>query len=361
MKSILTFLIFILISVTSFSQSVIPFVDFNNWFRSVENGTFKFIEMQEIKSYKAGDNVVAYIDLRGNLRVYDGKDRQDISNMNVNYQVSDFLVGWNVGTTLQMWKDGKTKVLSYFGGQYIVKDDIIVFLDTRYNSMIVYWNGQQYPLQTSTGDLFLNNSPKIGENIMAYADNGGLYKIFYKGQTYEVELWNGDINLQSGTDIVAFNDPITRTFAVFDKGIFLDVEDQWVKTYKAGRGYVAYEDMGGNLMVYRNGQKSELSSFPGKWEVVDDIILFENGGYTYCDVNGTVTEASNYKLTDFKLKNATLVYRNAIGGVNAIIDGKLIELTNLPNAEFEIYGNSVLVKLPNNNFLVYQNGKILRG
>lgn len=352
--------ILLLSTALAYSQAVIPFVDFNRWFRTVENGEFKFIELQEIKGYKAGDNVVAYLDIRGNLRVYDGNERQDISNMNLEYQISDNMVGWNIGTTLQMWRSGKVKTLSYFGGNYIVKDDIIVFMDTRYNSMLVHWNGAEYPLQTSTTDLILNNSVKIGENIMAFADNGGLYRIFYKGTTHEVGVWNGDIDFKSGTDIVAFNDPTTRTFAVFDRGNFVDVENQWVKNYKAGRGYVVYEDVAGNLMVYRNGQKSQLSSFPGKWDVVDDIIVFENNGFTYCDVNGTVTQAANFKLTDYKIKNATLVYRNMIGGVSAVIDGQVIELTNLQNAEFEIYGNSVLVKLMNNNFLIYQKGKILR-
>lgn len=343
-----------------YAQTVVPFVDFNRWFRTVENGEFKFIDLQEIKGFKAGDNVVAYLDIRGNLRIYDGNERQDISNMNLDYKISDNLVAWNIGTTLQMWSKGKVKTLSYFGGNYIVKDDLVVYIDTRSNSIYVHWNGVEYPLQTTTHDIVLNNSGKIGENILAFADNGGLFKIFYKGVTHEIGVWNGDIDLKSGTDIVAFNDPTTRTFAVFDKGNFVDVEDQWVKSYKAGRGFVVYEDMGGNLMVYRNGQKSQLSSYPGKWDVVDDIILFENNGFTYCDVNGTVTEAANFKITDYKIKNATLVYRNMIGGVNAVVDGKLIELTNLPNAEFEIYGNSVLVKLPNNNYIVYQKGKLLR-
>ncbi|MCO5260827.1 MAG: hypothetical protein M9916_11840 [Crocinitomicaceae bacterium] len=359
MKNIL-FTLSIVISSSVFSQAVIPFVDFNRWFRSYDNGTFKFIEMQEIKGYKAGDNLVAYIDIRGNLRVYDGKERYDLSNMNLEFQVSDYMIGWNIGTTLQVWRDGKTKTLSYFGGQYIVKDDIVVFTDTRSNSIVAYWNGQQYPMQTSTSDIFLKNSVKIGENILAYADNGGLFKIFYKGQFYEVGVWNGDIDLKSGTDIVAFNDPNTRTFAVFDKGNFLDVEDQWMKKYKAGRGFVVYENAGGSLMVYRNGQTSQLSSYPGNWDVVDDIIVYENGGYTYCDVNGTSIEAANYRLTDFKIKNATLAFRNAIGGVSAVVDGKVVELTNMPGADFEIFGNSVLVKLAGNNYIVYQKGKLVR-
>lgn len=351
---------FLIVSLFTQAQGVVPFVDFNRWFRTYENGMAKTIDMQEIKGYKGGDNIVAYIDIRGNLRVYDGKDRHEISNMNVEFQISDNLLAWNVGTTLQMWNAGRSKVLSYFAGQYIVKDNMVVFMDTRYNSMIVSYEGVEYPLQTSTTDLLLINSPKIGENIMVFADNGGLYKIFYKGQTHEIGVWNGDIDAKSGTDIVAFNDPNTRTFAVFDQGRFVDVEDQFVKSYKAGRGFAVYEDVGGNLKMYRNGQVSQLSSYPGKWDVVDDIVVYENNGFTFCDVNGTSVQAANFKISDFKIKNATLAFRNMMGGVSAVVDGKVTEITNMPNAEFEIYGNSVLVSLPAKSYLVFSKGKVSR-
>lgn len=350
----------LLLSGTSVAQAVIPFVDFNNWFRTVENGEFKYIELQQIKEYKAGDNLVAYLDIRGNLRIYDGKERQDLSNMKVEYKLSDNLLAWNVGTTLSMWDAGTKKTLSFFGGDYVVKDNMIIYLDTRWNTMNVYWNGKEYPIQTSTGTITLQNSAKIGENIMAYADNGNIYRIFYEGNTYEVGVWYSDIDFQSGTDIIAFNDPTTRTFAVFDKGSFVDVEMQWVKKYRAGRGFIVYEDVNNNLMMYRNGEKTQLSSFPGNWDVKDDIVVYENNGFTFVNVFGQSLQVANYRLEEYAIKNATLVFRNLQGGVTAAVDGKVVELTNLRNADFEIYGNSVLVKLFNSSFIIYQNDKILR-
>jgi hypothetical protein len=52
-----------------------------------------------------------------------------------------------------------------------------------------------------------------------------------------------------------------------------------------------------------------------------------------------------------------LVYRNIIGGVSALVDGVLHDITNFPQADFEIYGNKVLVKLPNQTSIVFMNGK----
>ncbi len=354
------FALFCLIASSSWSQKVIPFEDFNNWFRTITNGELRYIEMQQIKSYKAGDNLVAYIDIKGNLRVFDGVNRTDISNMNLDYQISDNLLAWNIGNTLSMWDNGKTRVLNYFGGEYIVKDNLVLFKDTRYNSISTYWNGQIYPIQNATGDLKLKNSDAIGENVFAFADNGGLFKVFYKGNTYEIGVWNGGIDFQSGTDIIAFNDPTTRTFAAFESGVFVDVEMQWVKKYKAGRGFIVYEDVNNNLMYYKNGEKKQLSSFPGNWEVKDDVILYQNNGFTYVYYQGQTIEAANYRIEEYLLKNGTVVFTNMQGGVTAISEGVKYELTNLQNAEYEIYGNSVLVKLFNKSFIILQNGKMIR-
>lgn len=354
------FLLFCLVSGFVGAQKVIPFVDFNNWFRTVTNGQLAYIELQQIKSYKAGDNLVAYIDIKGNLRVFDGENRVDISNMNLNFEISDNLLVWNIGTTLSMWDNGKTRVLNYFGGEYIVKDDLVLFKDTRYNSISAYWNGQIYPIQNSTGELNWTNSAAIGENIFAFADNGDLFKVFYQGSMYEIGVWNGKIDFQSGTDIIAFNDPTTRTFAAFENGTFVDVEMQWVKKYRAGRGFIVYEDINNNLMLYKNGQKTQLSSFPGSWEVKDDIVLFQNNGFSYVYYKGETIEAANYKIEEFLLKNGTVVFKNMQGGITAVVEGKLYELTNLQNAEYEIYGNSVLVKLFNSSFIILQDGKTIR-
>ena len=41
------------------SQEVIPLVDFSGYFKSFKNGFFRQIEFQQIRGYKAGDDLVA--------------------------------------------------------------------------------------------------------------------------------------------------------------------------------------------------------------------------------------------------------------------------------------------------------------
>ena len=46
-----------------------------------------------------------------------------------------------------------------------------------------------------------------------------------------------------------------------------------------------------------------------------------------------------------------------MGGVSAVINGRVEEITNLQDAEYEIFGNQVLVKLFNKSSIVFSNGK----
>lgn len=355
MKKII-FLLFVLLEQISFGQKVAPFVDFNNYFRTFENDNFRQLEFQPIKEFKAGDDLIAYIDTRGNLRVYDGKERKDISNMNIQYKISDHLLAYNIGSTLNMWDAGKLRTLTYFGRNYEVRDSMIVYEDTRFNTVNVYWNKEIYTLYTLTGDLYMPES--IGDNIVVFKDNGNLYKVFWRGQIYDLGVWNGAIEFQTGCDIVCFNDPTTRTFAIFENGEFLNVEQFYMKKYKAGRGFIVYEDLNSNLMLYKNGESVQLSNFSANfWDVKDDLVIWGENSFVFAFQNGKKIQTSNFTPKDYLLKNNVFAFRNMMGGVSALMDGKVQEITLQQNAEYEIYGNLVLVKLFNKSYIVFKNGR----
>jgi hypothetical protein len=351
--------ILLLLPFLSDAQKVVPFEDFNFYFRSFENENFRQIEFQRIKEYKAGDDLVAYIDNRGNLRVWDGENRQDISNMNVQYHVSDHLLAYNIGPTLNVWDQGKLRTLTYFASDYVVKDSMIVFKDTRFNTVSVYWNKQIIELYRLTGDLYMPEV--IGDNILAFKDNGNFYKVFWRGHIYELGVWNGAIDFQAGTDIICFNDPTTRTFAVFEQGQFVDVEYFWIKKYKAGRGFVAYEDLNGNLKVYHGGEHQILSNFSASfWEVKDDMMVWGENSFVFAFQNGQKIQVSNFTPKDYLLKNNVFAFRNILGGVSALMNGKIFDVSNQVDCEYVIYGNVLLVKLFNRSFIVFKDGKEFR-
>lgn len=357
---LILFFILSLFAVNSNAQSVIPFVDFNGYFRSFQNGFFRQIEFQQIRNFKAGDDVVGYIDNRGNLRVYDGTKPQDLTNIpTVEYEVSDDLLVWKIGETLNLWDDGSKRTLTYFAQGYWVKDSMVVYQDTRWNSLNVYYEGNTYELTKATGSPPVPDA--VGENLLVYRDNGNFYKVFWKGEIYELDVWHRPIEFVCGTDILAFNDPMTGTFAIFENGEFLDVEDFHMNSYGSGRGFIVYENQNNDLMYYGNGERKQLTNFGATfWQAKDDAVFWAENGRAYAFVNGEKKEVANYVPEEYKVKNGIIAFRNILGGIDVFVDGKLKTLTNQQDAEYSLFGNAVLVELFNKNFLLYKDGREFR-
>ncbi|MEJ6583328.1 MAG: hypothetical protein QNL61_08165 [Crocinitomicaceae bacterium] len=354
---ILSVFLLLFVSASCWSQQLIPLIDFNNYFRSFQDGFFRQIEFQPITEFKAGDDLVAYMNSRGDLMLYDGVKPERMANMTAEYEVSDHLMTWKIGPTLNMWDDGFKTTLTYNARNYWVKDSIIVYEDLRFNSVNVYYNGKIYELYKSVGDV---DSPDfIGENIVAFRDNGNFNKVFWRGQIYDLDVWHNRFKFEGGTDMIAFNDPINGTFAIFEKGKFLDVEEFHVTKYKVGRGFVIYESRNGDLMYYGNGVKKQISNFgASNWEVKDDVVIWMENNFMYAYVKETKYEVARYKPENYMIKNDVIVYRDMMGGVTALVGGEQKSITTQMNSEFTIYGSSVLVELFNRSYIVLSKGKL---
>lgn len=352
MKYFLSFVCSTVLFLGATAQDVVPFIDFNGFFKSYQNGFFRQIEFQRVSEFKTGDDVVAYINYRGNLTVFDGSKPEEISNVVVEYQVSDHLMTWKIGPTLNLWDAGEKRTLTFFADQYVVRDSIVVFNDTRYNSVHVYYNGEVYELYKSSGTVAMPDM--IGENIVAFRDNGNYNKVFWNGEIYDLDVWHDRYTYSAGTDIVAFNDPVNGTFAIFEGGEFLDVENFRMNSYQAGRGFVVYENVNNDLMIYQNGATEKLTNFGASfYEVKDDVVIWRENGFTYGYANGQKFELAKYRVTDYKLKNNVIAFRNIVGGVDALIEGKLKTLSTLQNVTFTIHGNAVLLESFNSTFSLH--------
>lgn len=354
MKQILI-AILLFFSWTSFSQ-VIPFVDYNDFMYVFYKGNARQLEFQRVNSFEFGDNVMAYVDARNDLRIFDGVNQKTITNLIVKYKVSDTYLAYAISNGIYYVKNGTPINLTMFGGNFIVKDSLILYEDRQYNTWnVVHKAGTPRQLFRSTGDL--ETPAYIGENIVAFKDNGDLYKVFWNGNTYELGVWMSSIKFAVGTDVACFNDPTMNSFAIFENGEFLDVENQFAKSYKAGKDFIVYEDVNGNLKYYSKGKKQELSNFPTSYDVVDDAIIFTENNYTYTYYQGEKKLLCNYIPKDYLLKNKVICFRNIMGGVSAFVNGKVVELTTQIDSKYVISGNSILVSLFNRSYLIYSEGK----
>ncbi|NRA11901.1 MAG: hypothetical protein HRT57_08100 [Crocinitomicaceae bacterium] len=355
MKKILTGLL-LFIAFTGSAQNVIPFVDFSGYFKNFKDGFFRQVEFQRIKEFKTGDNVCAYIDFKGNIRVFDGNVTIDVANIETEYAVSDNLMVWKIAGTLNLWDAGNQQTLSYRVGQYRIMDSVVVFQDMRFNTVNAYYKGEIHELYSWLGDPTFPDF--VGENIIAFRDNGNFNKVFWHGEIFDLDVWHNPYSFSGGTDILAFNDPINGTFTIFENGEFLDVEMFHMGTYRVGLGFVAYENLNGELMLYKDGERVELTNFGANyWDVRDDVVLWEENTFMYTYYNGEKIEVARYTPEDYKIKNGVIAYRNIMGGVNIFVNGKNHEITNQMESSYTIHGNSVLVELFNNSYILFKDGK----
>jgi hypothetical protein len=91
--------------------------------------------------------------------------------------------------------------------------------------------------------------------------------------------------------------------------------------------------------------------------VKDDLVIWGENSFVFAFQNGKKIQTSNFTPKDYVLKNNVFAFRNMMGGVSALMDGKVQEITLQQNAEYEIYGNLVLVKLFNKSYIVFKNGR----
>ncbi|MCE3295824.1 MAG: hypothetical protein K0R65_1538 [Crocinitomicaceae bacterium] len=332
-----------------------PFIDFNRYFRTFYKNSFRQLEFQPIRSFEGSDTYTVYLDYRGDFKYYDGEKVQTISNQSITYKLSDGQLAWTIGTGLFCLSGDEKIMLTVFADRFEVTDSLIVYEDTRFNSLNYRYKGENHQLVQSTGDLQF--PLKLGDNTIVYKDNGDFIKFLWRGTSYDYNVYTKAINFECGMDVICFNDPLNQSFAVFDKGQILDLESMFVKKYKAGRGFVAYEDQQGNLWYYKNGEKQQISNFPSFWEVKDDLLVWGENSIVYAFYEGEKKQLANYTPADYKIKNSTIAFRNSMGGVSVFSQGKLEQVTTQTQSSYEIYGNTVLVELFNKSFVVYSDGQ----
>jgi len=351
-------LVLFFLSLVSFSLSaqILPFFDYNKNLKVFYHGQPRQLEYQPIANYQLGDHILAYVDSKGDLRAYDGQNVATVTNMNVDYKVSDTYLAYRISNGFFIYDNGRSKDYTMYAGDYEVRDSLILFEDTQLNSWNVYYKGQVRTLVQSTGDVV---KPEfIGDDIVAYRDNGNYYRIFWKGRIFDFDVWMDPIEFSCGTDIACFNDPTMNTFAVFENGEFKNVEDQFVQSYKAGKDFIVYKDVTGNLMYYSNGDKEQLSSFADDYQVQDNVVLFFENNYTYTYYQGKKTLVCNYIPKDYKIKNDVIAFRNLMGGVSAFVNGRTFEITTQPNVKYTISGDYVIANLFNFSYAILADGRI---
>lgn len=340
-----------------FSQNTLfPYTDNQGFIKSFDKGYSRQVDYLPARDMVFGDNLIAYVDNKGDLMVYDGVKKTFISSLANSYSISDNILAWNAGRIISIYYNGDQRTITQFGERYLVSDSLVVFDDIRENALKAFYKDSIYTLYRSSVDIIMPT--EIGVNNVAFRGDGNVYYIFSQGKVKELGVWNRDITFSEGTSIVAFNDPINQSFAILEKGEFLDLEPTQIKQYKAGRGFVAYTDLNGNLIYYKDGNIKEISNYSTeKFQVTDSLVVWEENGMLYAFDGERKTEVATFIPSEWQAKNNVIAYRSVNGGVMAFQNGISRIVTQIMDAPFEINRNIVRVELIGKQFIFHYKGE----
>lgn len=347
-------ILFIMVFGFARAQNVFPYVDNRQYFKSFKEGFSTQIDHLPPIEYKYSEEIIAFIDNKSDLMIFDGKKSEKLSGMANGYEIGINLVAWNTGPVISVWENGQKQILTYFGRRYEVSDSLVVFEDERDNAIRVYYRGNIYDLYYSVGRPYFPQY--IGPNTVVFEGNGGVYYAFNSGKILEIGSFNGPAKFAPGANLVVFNDPFNQSFAVAFREEALDVETMNAIDYQAGYDIFAYTDINHNLKAYIDGELVELSSNASFYQVYRDLIVWGENNTFFTYNNGTRYEIANYIPDEFQLRDQIVAFRNLNGGVSVFHNNKVEIVSNLTGAPFKVNGNTVQVQVSKGNFDYFKNG-----
>lgn len=277
MKKFFLILVSFSIAPDIYSQNVAAFLDYKKYFYVFDKGETKELEYKEVFSWQTGKDFVAYSNNEKSLKIYyDGKAEVVETAEPRSYHASENLCAWKMDRRLMVWDKGKITQLTEWANGYHVTDSLVIFVDHFGGDFNVYYKGEIKVLEEGAVTRSVN-SYTFGKNIIAYTDLANEFKIFYRGNIYDVGT--NDINRGfAGEDIVTFSNKYTNEFSVFYKGEVILLEDNLPKKISVADKMVAYVDYYGTFkLFYDFGTTELLSSEPDEWGAAGNFVTYTSG------------------------------------------------------------------------------------
>lgn len=342
----------------SIAQDVTAFLDFMDRLHVFDRGTTTQIEPQKPRTLHFGGNKVVYSDVREDLKVYD-KGRTVVIDRasGITPVVTDHIIGFEVAGILKI-HDDRTRVLCPNVGKYVIEDSLVAFKDEVNQVVNLYYRGNTVKLE----DQLAGNAVvewKAGDNVLAWVSAyDRLFKVFYRGQIYELADLVTGMDYQCGLDLVAYRDPYDHTFKAFHQGTIYDLEDIMPQRYEVGKGVMAWLDRTGSLKVFEGGRVHTAMTFePQRWTVVDSLLVIEDQSFFNVFSNGKLHTLERMVPQQWQASWGALAYVDVDRVLRYWRDGRsdvIIGATALQ--EYQLDRGIVRVRVNNNTWRVWWNG-----
>ncbi len=339
------------------AQNLSAYTDYKNFFYAFDNGPNILLESQPVVSYKVGRSAIPYVNGAGSFKAYYQGDIYDLLSIApANYIAAGNYVAYYRDMALWVFDKGKRTMVSGYCKSYMAGDSMLGFYDLNSHMLKVYYNEQVVELENIYGQEDSTNF-KVGDNILAYVNNAGQFKIFYKEQTIVLE-GSEPTNYQVGKNIVAYVDGYTQAFKIFYKGMSYTVESIPAASYVAADDMVAYVTASGDFKIFFQGQLLKASTIaPVFYQAKDNVLLFYDNRYFTAFYNGKITTLETYVPSSYQKDLNTIAYIDRNGYLQALYNGKKQKISQEKVNMFELTGNVLKYNSGISDFRFFVNGK----
>ena len=338
------------------SQGVAAYSGPDEQFYVFDSGTFSRLEYQPVQSYKAGFDQLIYLDNMGRLKWYrKGKSAVIEDYALTHYYVTDYLIAYLLGDQLIVVDDGKRKTLKYNKGLFMVGDSLISFYDSQANYLKAYYNKRIYEIEDGMGGMPFK-SMLSGDNIMAYIDRNDYFKMFYRGEIYDLTYNVSTYRL--GKNTIAYIEGSSSEFKIEYKGEHFEVDLLPPQSFKVADDMVAFVDNSDNFKVFFDGEVYELSSFaPDFYKCKDNMLVYSEDQQFKVFYEGQVFDLDNYTPQKYYLGYNTIAYIGQEKQLEVFFKGEKMTVTREPLSKLEVFSHAIAITKHPHAVSVFYNGR----
>lgn len=338
------------------AQNISAYTDYRGYLQAFDDGMFNQLEYMPVNSYKFGRSVIAYVDNKNDFKIYyKGKSTYQLNAADFQYQVSDYLVAYKVGSVLYVFDSGEKKLLSYYNSIVVLDDSLLAYFDDSKYTFSIYYNGKEALLENSLLDRPKNISS--GSNTLAWVNQSGFFNIFYQGQIHTVDNIP-PVAFEAGRDIVAYIDDFNQNFHLFYKGDTAMVELYAPDSFKVGYGIMAYVDNLGDFRIFTNGATRRiLSSRPDFFDVKGDMIVYSYNRMFNVYYKGKEYTLENYTPKDFQIGIEGIAWVDESGRLKCFDKGNTYTVSYDIINGYNLTGSVLKYETGNNTVNIFFKGK----
>lgn len=331
----------------SFGQPVSAYGDFQNQFFAWDNGMIRKIEYLTPIDYRVGRVAIPYIDNARNFKIYSQGATTQINTGNTTaFFATDNLVTFLNNTILNVWENGEITRLSNYCRQFVTGDSLVMYFDQVQSEFRMYYDGEIHVLETflSGNNLFQTDSPQrrydnmdvasgqipsfqLSDNIAAYLNFAGVFKIFYRGQLIEQETYQIK-NFGVGRNTVAYVD-VNNEFQIFQNGNTRIIDNFAPYQYQVGDDVVAFVGSDNYFKIYYNDSIYNIGYFEPEFVVVDNIVYYQDQtGYFNVFYKGKNYSLETYMPEGITARYNSLAYITRGRMIKLFTDGQVYDVVN---------------------------------